>query len=736
MRRSTLFIFLLFMSAVATLAAPTSAEAELSPNADPIWGVEGVMASESNNFDASVWAIEQIGNVIYVGGKFTSVTSGPGGQSSPRLALAAFNASNGQWISTFLPDVQGGSVFALEASPDGTRLFLAGDFTSIAGAPDTAGLAAINPSTGALDPTWRAGLERPWSTRHAIGRAIDIQNDWLYVGGTFSHVRSGSSFQRHSRVARVNLGTGAPDLAFDPVVAGGGVWDIDPSPDGTRLYVAGFFTTVNGDAANGDRFAAVQTANGDLVDGVQPFTPNLESTGRQYAVIATDTKVFVAGEEHMIQVLDADTLTRVQVHFTGTPSFINPWPLSGGGDFQTLERVGNRVYAGCHCWSYHLEPSTGGQLFPTLQAPDGNWTPVNSVLAYEAETGAHIESFAVELSGKSGTWAIHGSPNQCLWVGGQLSQSAGNWVGNMARFCQAGQQVDNERPSTPGGLRDDNGGAAEIALRWTGSSDNVAVVGYEIYRSTNGTLGPALATTSVNDPSGGTEFVDTTPVDGTSYSYAVKAFDAAGNYSWRSNLVALEAGSQADTQRPSSPKGLALSSADLTTITLAWADSTDNVGVTGYEIYRSTNGTLGPLLGTSTTNGYQDTTATVGTVYTYAVKALDQAGNTSWRSNLATGSTSAATDSERPSTPTGLQAELANADVTLDWNDSTDNVGVTGYEIYRSTDGTLGPLLGTSSTSDFQDTTAVAGTTYSYAVKAVDEAGNTSWRSNLTPITP
>ncbi len=620
---------LIVAAALSCVVATRPVGAEIAPDAESTWGVKGQVDSVSNNFEAQVWDFGQIGDVLYAGGKFTEAVSGPGGRVVPRPHLAAFNANTGVLIETFAPDVRGGAVYAVVPSPDGSRLFIAGEFTSVEGQPGTAGLAALNPTTGALDPTWRAGLERPWGDQPPVGRALDVDGDWLYVAGNFTHISAGSTRLQVQRVGRVSLATGVPDSRFRPKVSGGGVWDIDPSPDGSRLYLAGFFTSVNGDTTLGDRFAAVNTADGSLVAGVTPFTPNLESTGRQYAVVATDQRVFVAGEEHMLQVLDATTLTRLEVYFTGSPSWVDSWPLRGGGDFQVMEQVGNRVYAGCHCWRYILDSSTGGQLFPTTAPAEGTWSPIRSVVALDAATGARIPTFGLDVSGTAGAWAIHGASDGCLWVGGDLTQSAGSWLSGMGRWCDATTVVDTERPETPRGVKATASPGA-VDLSWLPSSDDVGVTAYRIHRSTGTTLGPVIATST------SLSYRDTTAAAGQAYTYAVTAVDAAGNQSWRSNFVAATGiAGVADTQRPSTPNGLtAVTSAG--TVTLNWKPSTDNVGVTSYQVFRSTDGTLGPLLTTVTSTSYVDSAAPAGQTVTYAVKAVDAAGNVSWRSNVVT----------------------------------------------------------------------------------------------------
>ncbi|MCX7921256.1 MAG: hypothetical protein N3B21_04430 [Clostridia bacterium] len=87
--------------------------------------------------------------------------------------------------------------------------------------------------------------------------------------------------------------------------------------------------------------------------------------------------------------------------------------------------------------------------------------------------------------------------------------------------------------------------------------------------------------------------------------------------------------SPTDTQAPSVPQGLAVSSTtDIKgTVKLSWQPSTDNVGVTGYNIKRG-----GVNVGTSSTPSFRDTNLTVDTHYIYTVQAYDAAGNLSGQS--------------------------------------------------------------------------------------------------------
>ena len=82
-------------------------------------------------------------------------------------------------------------------------------------------------------------------------------------------------------------------------------------------------------------------------------------------------------------------------------------------------------------------------------------------------------------------------------------------------------------------------------------------------------------------------------------------------------------GTAADAVAPSVPTGLATSTPWRGEVDLNWTESTDNVGVTGYDIYR--NGTLLTTAGPQTT--YQDLAVSPSTTYTYQVRARDAAGN-------------------------------------------------------------------------------------------------------------
>ncbi|WP_031082296.1 discoidin domain-containing protein, partial [Streptomyces sp. NRRL WC-3549] len=177
-----------------------------------------------------------------------------------------------------------------------------------------------------------------------------------------------------------------------------------------------------------------------------------------------------------------------------------------------------------------------------------------------------------------------------------------------------------------------------------------------------------------------------------------------------------------DTQAPSAPTGLAFTEPATGQIELTWKASSDDTGVTGYDVYA--DGTLlAGVAGDVTT--YTDTRRADETV-TYHVRARDAAGNESADSDTVTRKGSSG-DTQAPTAPSGLAfTEPATGRIRLTWQASSDDRGVTGYDVYANN------VLRESVAGDvttYTDTQP-AGTTVSYVVRATDAAGNISAPSN------
>lgn len=292
---------------------------------------------------------------------------------------------------------------------------------------------------------------------------------------------------------------------------------------------------------------------------------------------------------------------------------------------------------------------------------------------------------------------------------------------------------DTTAPTSPSGVTASAAGPRQATLTWTASTDAVGVVGYSVYRSATPGFTPA-ASNLVGTTGNVTTYSDNGLTPGT-YYYSVTARDAAGNVSPASTQAAV---TLLDATAPTAPTAVSATVSNAQ-VTLAWTASTDDVGVVGYSVYRSLTAGFAPdagsLLGTSTTAGYVDMSVPAGTYY-YAVSAQDAAGNTSSASTQATALV-APSDTVAPSTP-GVPtfARAGAGQVAVSWTASTDDVGVAGYNVYRSATAAFQPnassLVGTATPTTFTDT--VGPGTYYYAVAAFDAAGNLSPASTATLI--
>ncbi|MDR3582187.1 MAG: hypothetical protein P4L67_02840 [Candidatus Pacebacteria bacterium] len=245
-----------------------------------------------------------------------------------------------------------------------------------------------------------------------------------------------------------------------------------------------------------------------------------------------------------------------------------------------------------------------------------------------------------------------------------------------------------------------------LTVSWSGSSDNVGVVGYYVYRNgmpvSSSTSGAALAIT-------GTSMTDKVP-PGT-YIYTVAAYDAAQNASARSAPVTVTIG--VDNTAPYAPTGLSVRQVSAGGADLAWASSTDNVGVAGYQIFRN-----GIQIATTTGITYGDTGLTAGTVYTYTVTAYDVAWNISSPSSAVKENLQAANG---PGTPVITSAALSGTStVVLSWVAPYDALPISTYALFRN-----GTQIASVTSTGYSDMGLAAGM-YSYTISATDSGAAVS----------
>jgi len=161
-------------------------------------------------------------------------------------------------------------------------------------------------------------------------------------------------------------------------------------------------------------------------------------------------------------------------------------------------------------------------------------------------------------------------------------------------------------------------------------------------------------------------------------------------------------------------------------VSLAWNASTDNVGVTRYDVLRDGAAPVGGAATSFTVTGLASDTS-----FTFTVRARDAAGNVSAASNQVMARTQPGADTQAPTAPANLRAQMVTStSVTLEWDASMDNVGVVQYEVLQN-----GASIGGGSVTNLTVTGLTPGTSSTFRVRARDAAGNLSVLSNQVTAT-
>ena len=273
--------------------------------------------------------------------------------------------------------------------------------------------------------------------------------------------------------------------------------------------------------------------------------------------------------------------------------------------------------------------------------------------------------------------------------------------------------ADHKAPTKPTNLRVTAKTPWSVSLAWNASTDNSGSLTYRVICS-NGSSMLVPQTSTAATFTAGLQHMAT-------YSFTVRAFDAAGNVSQPSNSVS--ATLPQDTIAPSAPV-ITLTSVGPTHAVLAWSATDNGPSNLIYAVYKD-----GVLLNQPSSA----TTATAyllqpATSYTFTAKARDGAGQWSPMSAPLVVTTEAANqdDTTPPTVPTGLGGGTysdGSTEFTLSWTPSTDNITPQAYIVYKLyIDGVwLGLTVGTTHLSEY----GVIGENY-IELTATDAAGNES----------
>lgn len=280
---------------------------------------------------------------------------------------------------------------------------------------------------------------------------------------------------------------------------------------------------------------------------------------------------------------------------------------------------------------------------------------------------------------------------------------------------------------------------------WNAATDNIYVQTYELNVSLANTF--LSYTTYVIDPvTSALTYSVTGLLPATNYFWRVRATDAALNNSAYAATQSLTTGGSGDVTPPSPPTALNATSLTSSSFTLSYTASVSG-DTTGYKVDVATDASFNTYL-----TGYRNkdvglvlTTGINGTAqlttYYLRVRAYDAAGNESASSTTLIVQTPTAPDVIAPiEVVLDPATSLASRSFTANWEASSDNVGVTKYELDVSTDIAFGSFLGGYSAKNVGNVLAASVTnlapltTYYYRVRAFDAAGNAS-ANQATPMT-
>jgi glucose/arabinose dehydrogenase len=266
---------------------------------------------------------------------------------------------------------------------------------------------------------------------------------------------------------------------------------------------------------------------------------------------------------------------------------------------------------------------------------------------------------------------------------------------------------------------------SRVRLQW----DVSCAVAYRVETSTNATTWTSIFSTSTGD--GGVDDLAITGSGRYVRMYGTKRCrsDSSHGYSLQEFDVYGHAGT-ADTEAPTVPANPRASNLTCNSVTFAWDASTDNVGVVAYDLYHD-----GQLIKSVDGSTLSTSFAVQPTVHWgLYVNARDAAGNVSQASTtVPIDPPPCQVDTQKPTAPSNVAATASGTTVTVTWTASTDNVGVTAYDVYR--DGTIaGSVSGAPPATKFTDAGLSASTTYSYFVVARDQQNNVSAQSNTVSV--
>ncbi|MDJ0349984.1 hypothetical protein [Cryobacterium sp. PH29-G1] len=515
--------------AMTVLTGAGLAQADTSP---PVVAIPRTVAADSlptAQINGVVWSQVIVGNTVYVGGEFTKAR--PAGASAgtsevSRNNLMAYDLSTGV-MTSFDPSLNG-TVRAVTASPDGSRIYVGGAFTKV-GTQTRTRLAAFDASTGQLVSTWTP-------TANGTVRALGTFGGTVYAGGSFTS----ASGQARQRIAAFSSATGALG-AWKGSIADGAVNALTVSPNGDRVVIGGSFTSYNGATTPGYGMAATNSSTGaGLTWNIGKLIKNAGPNGAILSLTSDADGVYGTGYDYGSGAMFEGT-------FRASWSNGNTvWIEDCHGDTYSAVPVGDVVYTTAHA---HFCGNIGGfgetsprsyhRTLTFTKAATGTITrnvTGGSYYNFEGKPRPTLLAFYPEINtgtytGQSqGPWNLAANSQYVLY-GGEFTIVNNKRQQGLARFAVTSIAPNKEGPkakssdfqptlSTPS--------ANSVRVTWTSNYDrDNEQLTYQVLR--NGVVVRTLTGLSTDWNRPGISWTDTGRSGGTTYTYQLRATDPFGN---------------------------------------------------------------------------------------------------------------------------------------------------------------------------------------------------------------
>ncbi|MGY1741109.1 MULTISPECIES: PKD domain-containing protein [unclassified Blastococcus] len=524
---------------VLGLAAPTAARADTAP-APGTPATVSADALPTVQVNGVVWSMVTVNGIVYATGSFTQARpagAAPGTQQTPRANLLAFNLATGALVTGFNHTLNGQGR-TITASPDGSRIYVGGDFTTVDGVA-RGHIAAFSTATGALVTGFAP-------TTNGAVYSLAATASTVYAGGNFTSAGG----QSRTRLAAFSASTGAM-TSWAPT-ANHIVRGIVLNGAGTRVLLGGQFSQISGVPAIA--LASVDTAGGDVRTWDYGIT-NEGDNGGVYSLrfdgrnAYANTYGFQVGNIEGTVAFDPDTLALV-------------WMNDCHGDPYDTYTAGNVVYAVGHAhdcetsgnfpdlnprvWkrgiAMTIEPT--GILKATTEVPRyGSWEgrPHPTVLNWWPTLNAGTYTGQAQ-----GPWALTGSGGYVV-MGGEFTTVNGVGQQSLVRFADSSTAPDRRGPELSASAMRPNAvavAAGSVKVTWPQSWDmDNETLTYDVYRGSGTT--PVHTVAAAAQWWNGTlmSWTDTGRPAGSSASYRVVVRDPFGNSvtSVQSNTVTVPA---------------------------------------------------------------------------------------------------------------------------------------------------------------------------------------------------